>query len=102
MEEVLKTEPEKKETIQYSIEKISSIIGGKLHPGNSLHTTIFHLLTDSRKIVTPEFSLFFAIKGDRRDGHEFIESLIRSGVYNFVVSKTEYIKPDANFIVVKD
>jgi alanine racemase len=75
MEEIIKTPSSKKEMVQYSIEKISSIIGGILHLSVADHTTILHLLTDSRKIVTPEFSLFFAIKGDRRDGHEFIDSL---------------------------
>jgi alanine racemase len=103
MEEVLKSELSKKEMVHYSIEKIASIVGGKLHLSVNDHTTILHLLTDSRKIVTPEFSLFFAIKGDRRDGHEFIDSLIRSGVYNFVISKKEFIgDKKANFIVVDD
>ena len=103
MEEILKTELPKKEMVQYSIEKIASITGGTLHQSVSDHTSILHLLTDSRKIVTPEFSLFFAIKGDRRDGHEFIDSLIRLGVHNFVISKPEFIPgKKANFIVVED
>ncbi|MEP7170818.1 MAG: bifunctional UDP-N-acetylmuramoyl-tripeptide:D-alanyl-D-alanine ligase/alanine racemase, partial [Bacteroidota bacterium] len=93
----------KKQIVQYSIEKIASIVGGTVHQSVSEHAIILHLLTDSRKIITPEFSLFFAIKGDRRDGHEFIDSLIRLGVHNFVISKQEFIGgKKANFIVVSD
>ncbi|MEO5569314.1 MAG: bifunctional UDP-N-acetylmuramoyl-tripeptide:D-alanyl-D-alanine ligase/alanine racemase [Bacteroidia bacterium] len=103
MEEIINTPSSKKEMVQYPIEKISSIIVGTLHISVADHTTVFHLLTDSRKIVTPEFSLFFAIKGDRRDGHEFIDSLIRTGVHNFVISNQKYIaNKKANFIVVND
>lgn len=62
------------------------------------------MLTDSRKIVTAQTSLFFAIKGDRRDGHEFIPNLYESGVRNFVVRSAEYAATfrDANFLVVDD
>jgi alanine racemase len=103
MEEILKSKLPKKEMVKYSIEKISSIVSGSLHLSNPDHTDILYLLTDSRKIVTPEFSLFFAIKGDRRDGHEFIESLIETGVYNFVISNLGHISnKKANFIVVDD
>jgi len=103
MEEILKSELPEKEIVQYSVEKIASIVGGTLQQADKTHTSILHLLTDSRKMVTPEFSLFFAIKGDRRNGHEFIDPLIRSGVYNFVISKPEFIPGrKANFIVVED
>jgi Alr-MurF fusion protein len=103
MEETLKTESKKKEMVQYTIEKIASIVGGTLHQSSGDHTSILHLITDSRKIVTPEFSLFFAIKGDRRDGHEFIDTLIRAGVHNFVISRPELVAGrKANFIVVED
>lgn len=103
MEEEIKTTAIKKELVNYTIENICSVVGGKLHLLDSSHTSVLHLLTDSRKIVTPEFSLFFAIKGDRRDGHEFIESLIQTGVYNFVISKPEFIvDKKANFILVED
>ena len=93
----------KKELATYTVERIASIIGGVLHLSDSSHTQILHLITDSRKVVTPEFSLFFAIQGDRRNGHEFIDQLIQTGCYNFVVSKKEFIKEGkANFILVDD
>ncbi|WP_259016844.1 bifunctional UDP-N-acetylmuramoyl-tripeptide:D-alanyl-D-alanine ligase/alanine racemase [Emticicia fluvialis] len=45
------------------------------------------LLTDSRFVSQPQQSIFFAIKGERHDGHAFIEELYRKGVREFVVEK---------------
>ena len=45
------------------------------------------LLTDSRRFVFAPQTLFFALPGPRRDGHEFIESLYDQGVRCFVVNK---------------
>lgn len=63
------------------------------------------LAIDSRKVVLPSQSLFFAIRGDRHDGHNFIEQLYAQGVRSFVVS-IDYDSPkyleDAFFIRVKD
>ena len=45
-----------------------------------------HLVTDSRNILYPSSSLFFAIKGQIHDGHRFIAAAYKQGVKNFVVS----------------
>src|SRR5688572_13318654 len=65
---------------------------------------INQLLLDSRKVSSPAHSLFFAIKGSRRDGHQFINDVYRKGVQNFVVStipNTELF-PEAEFLQVPD
>ena len=79
------------------------MIGGRFLQRNVIHRHIEHLLTDSRKIVNAGTSLFFAIKGDRRDGHDFIPDLYASGVRNFVVSDDRFAGefPDCNFIVTE-
>jgi len=63
-----------------------------------------HLLIDSRKIVFPATSLFFAISGPRRDGHQFIKEVYERGVRSFVVRKgfdhSPY--PDASFLQVEN
>ena len=46
-----------------------------------------YFLTDSRKPVIHEGALFFAITGDRHDGHEYIRSLYEQGVRQFIVEK---------------
>jgi Alr-MurF fusion protein len=72
----------------YSIEQIRSIVKGRwLQQGND--AIIEHLLPDSRKLLFPASSLFFALQGPRRDGHRFITELHAKGVYNFIVSKEQ-------------
>jgi alanine racemase len=46
---------------------------------------IRYLAIDSRKIISSPHTLFFAIKGDRHDGHNYLESLVKAGITNFVV-----------------
>jgi alanine racemase len=45
------------------------------------------LLTDSRFVSQPQHSIFFAIKGERHDGHVFIKELYEKDVREFVVEK---------------
>jgi alanine racemase len=88
--------------VAYFIQHITAIIGADPHVVDDRE--IWHLLTDSRKIVFPESSLFFALGGERRNGHQYIAELYDRGVQNFVVSQpvdyTAY--PKANFLHVKD
>jgi alanine racemase len=53
-------------------------------------TKASYLLTDSRQIVVPEQSIFFAIKGERHDGHKFIKTLYTRGVREFVVEQKSF------------
>ena len=70
----------------------------------SLPPAIEHLVVDSRKIVFPKTSLFFALRGPRRDGHEFIKEAYEKGVREFVISRHTNTAnyPEANFFKVKD
>jgi UDP-N-acetylmuramyl pentapeptide synthase len=88
----------------YKTEEISNIVNGELFQQDSAHAEIELLLTDSRTILDAESSLFFAIKGDRNDGHRFIEELVNRGVHNFVFSSLNdrYKTLPANFILVND
>lgn len=65
------------------------------------NTFISTLLIDSRSVVSPETSLFFAISA-QRDGHEFIGDAYANGVRSFVISIGTYAEqyPDANFLIV--
>ncbi len=65
---------------------------------------IEYLLPDSRKVLFPATSLFFALKGPRRNGHSFLSEAYDKGVRNFVVSQEagSNLPPDANIIIVKD
>jgi alanine racemase len=45
------------------------------------------ILTDSRFLSDPASSIFFAIKGERHNGHQFIHQLFEKGIKEFVVEK---------------
>jgi len=66
-------------------------------------TLISTLLIDSRSVISPETSLFFAIQA-HRNGHEFISDAYASGIRSFVISDPAYadLYPDANFLLVND
>ncbi len=96
--------------MNYSIEKITTLIGARRI--GTADAEIRWLLTDSRSLCFPEETLFFALKTQRNDGHQYIEDLYRRGVRNFVVngewltsilqsSNSSILKwSDANFLVV--
>ncbi len=54
---------------------------------------ISRLLIDSRKIFSPEGTLFIALKGLNHDGHKYIEELYKKGVRVFVVEKPPLTPP---------
>ena len=86
----------------YTIQNIASLIKGEASITNDVQ--IEYLLFDSRKIYSPQSSLFFAIVGNRRDGHQFIQEVYKKGVRSFVISKEVEVNkfPEANFIKVDD
>ena len=73
--------------MSYTIQHIISIIDANAAIGDE-NSVIENLLLDSRKVHSPGNSLFFALKGPRRDGHQFIPELYKKGVRNFVVSES--------------
>lgn len=85
------------------IKKIAELVSGKFLQFNT-DAVIDFLLLDSRKIYAASASLFFALKGVRRDGHQYIHELYKKGVRNFVVSAQmdPSAYPGANFIHVKN
>ena len=86
----------------YTISNIAEILKAKsaLHQPNQV---IRKLLTDSRTVIDPEGSLFFAVKA-QRDGHLFIDHAYQNGIRNFVISNAAYAEKynDANFLLVND
>ncbi len=71
----------------YTISKIATIINATYcKKGND--SNIEHLLIDSRKLLFPATSLFFAIATPQRNAADFIEELYEKGVRNFVVDSS--------------
>jgi alanine racemase len=89
--------------LSYSLQHIARVIQADEIP--SVERTILHLLTDSRKLVFADATLFFAIEGPRRDGHDFITELYERGLRSFVVQQNKVLTdkfPQAVFLVVPD
>jgi alanine racemase len=92
--------------LSYHISNIADIISATyLQKGNDAF--IENLLTDSRKLLFPESSLFFALPGSGRNGTSFMKTLYDKGVRNFVADKSfsqEQVHnfPDANILMVND
>ncbi|AMM51063.1 alanine racemase [Rufibacter sp. DG15C] len=67
-----------------TLQEISQATGGYVVQWAQLYP-VQHLLTDSRKLVNAATSVFFAIRGDFHDGHDYVASLYEQGVRQFVV-----------------
>jgi len=90
---------------EYSISEINRIIKGELILESDTNTIISELAIDSRRLIVPEVSIFFALTSKRNDGHKYIEELYEKGVRNFVV-ESEPSNPllfyNTNIIKVKN
>ncbi len=86
----------------FYIAKIAELFAAKAILPNP-DMVIRKLLTDSRTVVDPEGSLFFAVHA-QRNGHDFIAHAYQNGIRNFVVSENRNFDAyaDANFLRVND
>ncbi len=71
----------------YSIQTILDITHATLLNAALVPSIIEHLIIDSRQVNFPKTSLFFALQGQRQDGHDYIQALYNKGVRNFVVAQ---------------
>jgi Alr-MurF fusion protein len=59
------------------------------------------LVIDSRKAVNINDALFFAIKGDRHDGHQYIMDLYEQGIRQFILEENpKFPLPQSNILKV--
>ncbi len=90
--------------MSYSIKNIGSIIAATSFISND-DCSIENIITDSRKLLFPTTTLFFALQGQGRNGNDFIEILYQKGLRNFVVDDTffgEEKYTGANFLLVEN
>lgn len=89
--------------MKYTVQHIARILGVNNPPADQRE--IAYLLTDSRKLIFPEQTIFFALDGLRRSGAAFMSDLYESGVRVFVVKQSfvpEQSFPEASILVVPD
>ena len=68
----------------------------------SSSSIVDEVVYDSRKISSASNQVFFALKGDFRDGHEYVEKAYDQGVRLFVIEKQVETKSDACYVLVDD
>jgi len=83
----------------YSIQSIAAITQADCSSNKDF--PIHFLQTDSRRIIAPTETLFFALPGNRRSGEDYIPELIQRGVSAFVVSAHFSVPPDSTAVFVK-
>ena len=94
--------------MSYTINKICSIVKGTSFGKSNNNIIINDLIFDSRLIVAPDYSIFFALKGNHNDGHKYINELYNKGVRAFVIDDEEALQElivsckDASFIKVNN
>ena len=83
--------------MEITLQKLSAIFGKEAHST----LTISSYSIDSRKVLPG--GIFFALKGERVDGHDYLESVACAGAYAAVVSK-DYLGPHygLELLFVKD
>jgi alanine racemase len=87
----------------YTLDILCRTVNGTLKgdPGS----TFQQISVDSRTLLSPEETLFIAIRGERNDGHRFIQELIRKGVRQFLVEalpEIEDSQKDVSFVICKN
>jgi Alr-MurF fusion protein len=91
--------------MEYPVSEIITIVNGKPASEAYLKRVIRDILIDSRKLISPDNCLFFALSSKRNDGHKYIPELYSKGLRDFVVTKVPSeveLYPEANFIMVKN
>ena len=72
----------------YTLTEIAKIVDGQLiHFGTPTAHSIRFLSFDSRTLLSPRETLFFALRNGRNDGHDFIRDALNREVSAFVVSQ---------------
>lgn len=93
----------------YTFQKISEILQGEVLYHNAAQDTVVHLGYDSRILIHPEETLFFALKSKNHDGHFHLQECFLKGVRNFVVCDKNALenlpdetKTQSNFLYIDD
>jgi alanine racemase len=89
----------------YNGPDVARICDAKLFSSAPDEIRIHDILIDSRRLISPEDCMFFALVTRRNDGHKYVDELYEKGVRHFTISRNlEELKKykDANFFVVED
>lgn len=88
----------------YTIQQIQQALKARWLQKIDPEANVEQLLLDSRSITAPRTALFFALSGQRHDGHRFLTDCYRAGIRNFILCREVSLDgmPDANVLLVPD
>ncbi len=89
--------------LNYTIKHIATILDAKII--GAKENEISHLSIDSRAIENSKKTLFFALAGSQKNGHEYISDAHEKGVRSFVISKYDNSFSElknCTFLIVKN
>lgn len=89
----------------YTGSEIASILDAQLISSEPENIKVEDILIDSRRLISPEGCMFFALVTSRNDGHKYIPGLYKKGVRIFVISQNPTAFKDlknANFFKVEN
>jgi Alr-MurF fusion protein len=90
----------------YHFAAIADLLNGKVIRINNPEREISTLSYDSRTLISPGSTLFFAIRSSKNDGHKYLEDAYEKGARNFVadadIPGSLQEKADINIIKVTD
>ena len=85
--------------VNYSLGQINEIVNGKLIGDPS--TLIKSIVTDTRNYICTNHPVYIALKGEKSDGHQYIDDAYNKGIVNFIVVETPVRKlKKANYLIV--
>lgn len=87
--------------MKYTPSEIADILKCEAHISNP-DAAVTYLSTDTRTILYPSDTLFFAITTKSASGEQFIESAYNAGVRNFVTTSKPEGLTEANFFIVEN
>ncbi len=89
--------------MKYTIKQLAKITTGEVLGNDNVIVNDF--IIDSRKVSKTDGIIFVAIKGERNDGHNYINELYKQGIKIFLVNKTynnTKAYADATFLIVNN
>jgi len=88
--------------LNLSYSEFCSIVDGSILSGPS-NGLVQQISYDSRKSYSQKETVFFALQGNFRDGHNFISAAHENGISCFIISKSQDLFYDnATYILVDD
>lgn len=89
---------------EYTITALADMAGIETRILPNPDARVSELAFDARQIKDPARCLFFALKGERRDGHDFVWQAYERGVRQFVLSRQpdKPLPPEANILLTDD